>query len=85
MPKAHISLAVRHGWLLTFPPSLAIGRYTPLIEQAIRRSARRGALSVLHDAGRPDILQARGEGLKPTLKGLGGCEMSSFRARCFAG
>ena len=24
------------------------------------------------------------EGLKPTLKGLGGCEMSSFRTRCSA-
>jgi rare lipoprotein A (peptidoglycan hydrolase) len=50
-------ITVRHGWLLTFPPSLAIGRYTPLIEQAIRRSARRGALSVLHDAGPLDILK----------------------------
>jgi hypothetical protein len=59
-------------------------RSAPLIEQTIRRSARRGALSVLHDAGRPDILQARGEGLKPTLKGLGGCEMLSFRTRCSA-
>ena len=38
------------------------GRYTPLIERAIRRSARRGTLSVLHDAGRLDILKhgARG-------------------------
>jgi uncharacterized membrane protein YeaQ/YmgE (transglycosylase-associated protein family) len=57
-------------------------RSAPL--KTIRRSARRGALSVLHDAGRLDILQARGEGMKPTLKGLGGCEMSSFRARCSA-
>jgi len=56
----------------------------PADREAIRRSARRGALSVLHDAGRPDILQARGEGLKPTLKGRGGCEMSSFRTRCSA-
>ena len=42
------------------------------------------ARRVLHDAGRPDILRARGEGLKPTLKGRGGCEMSSFRTRCSA-
>ena len=38
------------------------GRYTLLIERAIRRSARRGTLSVLHDAGRLDILQAWAKG-----------------------
>jgi hypothetical protein len=64
--------------------SLFSRRSAPLIEQAIRSPARRGALSVLHDAGLPDIVQARGEGLKPTLEGLGGCEMSSFRTRCSA-
>jgi hypothetical protein len=31
---------------------------------------------VVHDAGHLDILQARGKGLKPRVKGLGGCEMS---------
>ena len=46
-------------------------RSAPLIEQAIRRSARRGALSVLHDAGRLDILQARGEGAEADVERAG--------------
>ncbi len=45
----------------------------------------RRARSVLRDAGSLYILRARGEGLKPTLNGLGGCENVVFSCAVLCG